>query len=169
MILDRYKISQAAREKAEAAAFGEDFQGTITGKRGRLIGALGEELCLGIFPEATRVNNYDYDLLLDGSRIDVKTIEFSVDPKHYKQMIGLSVNRAEQRIAPCDYYFFCGISKDLSYGLVYGFMYYRDFYESCIHKKIGDSKAGGGVFKAECWQAWVPHLNPINSFLKRYK
>ena len=58
-----------AREKASTVGI---LQGSITGGTSNVVGAIGEIIVADSI-EAEQMNTYDYDLVKDGMRIDVKT------------------------------------------------------------------------------------------------
>ena len=58
-----------AREKASSVGI---LQGSITGGTRNVIGAIGEVIVADSI-NADEISTYDYDLVKDGKRIDVKT------------------------------------------------------------------------------------------------
>ena len=65
-----------AREKASTVGI---LQGSITGGTSNVVGAIGE-LVVADSINAKQINTYDYDLVKDGMRIDVKTKRCNTKP-----------------------------------------------------------------------------------------
>ena len=65
-----------AREKASTVGI---LQGSITGGTSNVVGAIGE-LVVADSINAKQINTYDYDLVKDGKRIDVKTKRCNTKP-----------------------------------------------------------------------------------------
>ena len=68
-----------AREKASTVGI---LQGSITGGTSNVVGAIGEIIVADSI-EAEQMNTYDYDLVKDGMRIDVKTKRCNSKPKPF--------------------------------------------------------------------------------------
>ena len=69
-----------ARAKKKAATVG-NLQGSITGSLSHVVGAIGEVIVADAI-NGTHSNTYDYDLVRDGERIDVKTKRCNTRPFH---------------------------------------------------------------------------------------
>ena len=83
-IVDRSKDKPELIERAKkkTATVGV-LQGSITGSASHVVGAIGE-LIVADLTGATEANTHDYDLVLDGKRIDVKTKKrCNTPPKTY--------------------------------------------------------------------------------------
>jgi len=65
-----------AREKASQMGI---LQGSITGGSSNVVGAIGE-IVVADSIKAKETNTYDYDLVKDGLRIDVKTKRCNTKP-----------------------------------------------------------------------------------------
>ena len=80
------KITDNQLKRAEAH-YGElkdkILNGSITKGQGNIYGALGEIIVHDLYQKVYDVkfeNNYDYDLVIDGDRVDVKTKRTTVKP-----------------------------------------------------------------------------------------
>ena len=125
---------------------------SITKGRGNVIGFLGEIIVakeLGI----TLDNTYDYDLIFNNKKIDVKSKKVSSAPRDYYECSVAALNTRQK----CDLYAFTRIKNDLSEGWILG----------CLEKKkyLSDSKflKKGSIDPDNNWKVLTDCYNlPIN-------
>lgn len=154
-------VSQAMYDSAEKLAKAQGvLKGSIRRGAGNIYGYLGEELFLKQYPNSERVNTMDYDFILNGLKIDVKTKMTTVEPlPEYEG----SVTKMSKKQA-CDIYFFCRVHKDTRKGWVIGWEYAEKFFKKAYLKKKGDKdKSNGNVCKRTCWNIFYYDLKPLTA------
>ncbi len=130
--------------------------------RGQFAGVIGEcavgryFLDTGIDFDYDARESYDYDFVVNGYRIDVKS-KYSVgDPKpHYTVRIP-----EYQRNQDCDLYIFTYVTD--SKVTVLGYMNKDDFWETASCAKAGD-KADGFTERVDCHYIEIENLHPIEN------
>lgn len=146
------------RAKKKTATVGV-LQGSITGSASHVVGAIGE-LIVADLTGATEANTHDYDLVLDGRRIDVKTKRCNTPPKtHYDCSVAAHGSKQD-----CDSYVFVRIKIDGTRAWVLGEIDKRDFYKNATHHRRGDVDPDNGfVFKADCYNLAISELQDIET------
>lgn len=122
-------------------------------------GALGEVIVADHFKErdVNTESTYDYDLIVDGYKIDVKSKQTNVKPlPHYLATVA-SFNTTQD----CDFYLFTRITKDLSKGWILGYIKPSEFYRLADFVNKGDLDVNGWEFKADCYNLKIKDLNPL--------
>ena len=145
-----------ARAKKKAATVG-NLQGSITGSLSHVVGAIGEIIVADAIG-ANESNTYDYDLVRDGERIDVKTKRCNTRPfPHYD--CSVAAHGANQN---CDSYIFVRILTDTSRAWILGSIPKQDFYTKATKYKRGDiDPANGFTFKADCYNLHISELSDV--------
>ena len=145
-----------ARAKKKAATVG-NLQGSITGSLSHVVGAIGEIIVADAIG-ANESNTYDYDLVRDGERIDVKTKRCNTRPfPHYD--CSVAAHGANQN---CDSYIFVRILTDTSRAWILGSIPKQDFYTKATKYKRGDiDPANGFIFKADCYNLPISELSDV--------
>ena len=145
-----------ARAKKKAATVG-NLQGSITGSLSHVVGAIGEIIVADAIG-ANESNTYDYDLVSDGERIDVKTKRCNTRPfPHYD--CSVAAHGANQN---CDSYIFVRILTDTSRAWILGSIPKQDFYTKATKYKRGDiDPANGFTFKADCYNLPISELSDV--------
>tara|TARA_R100001530_G_scaffold120792_1_gene88105 strand:- start:49 stop:540 length:492 start_codon:yes stop_codon:yes gene_type:complete len=88
---------------------------SITRGEGNVIGFLGEILVANHL-DITLDNTYDYDLIFNGKKIDVKSKKVSSSPRGHYECSVAALNTKQK----CDLYVFTRIKNDLSEGWILG-------------------------------------------------
>ena len=142
------------RAKKKTATVGV-LQGSITGSGSHVVGAIGE-LIVADLTGATEANTHDYDLILDGKRIDVKTKRCNTRPfPHYDCTIPAHGTKQD-----CDSYVFVRIKIDGSKAWILGEIDKRAFYRNAKFYRRGDIDPDNGfVFKADCYNLPIKELS----------
>ena len=145
-----------SRAKKKAAQVG-NLQGSITGSRSHVVGAIGEVIVADL-TGASEANTYDYDLVRDGERIDVKTKRCNTRPfPHYD--CSVAAHGTNQN---CDSYVFVRILTDTSRAWILGSIPKPDFYTRATKYKRGDvDPANGFIFKADCYNLPISELSDV--------
>ena len=145
-----------ARAKKKAATVG-NLQGSITGSLSHVVGAIGEIIVADAIG-ANESNTYDYDLVRDGERIDVKTKRCNTRPfPHYD--CSVAAHGTHQN---CDSYVFVRILTDTSRAWILGSIPKPDFYTRATKYKRGDiDPTNGFTFKADCYNLPISELSDV--------
>ena len=156
MIQVKITPSIISRAKKKAATVG-NLQGSITGSLSHVVGAIGEIIVADIIG-ANESNTYDYDLVRDGERIDVKTKRCNTRPfPHYD--CSVAAHGTNQN---CDSYVFVRILTDTSRAWILGSIPKPDFYTRATKYKRGDvDPANGFTFKADCYNLPISELSDV--------
>lgn len=135
MIFNRIKITPEQIKRAkERYEFGE-LNNSVTNGDGNITGALGEILLIDRFGEdVIDTSTYEYDLLIKGKKIEVKTKRqrFYPEPYHYVNFFDFNPNQQ------CDWYCFVIVDYELKNGWIVGWKSKEDFIKESIFKKKGD-------------------------------
>ena len=156
MIQIKITPSIISRAKKKAATVG-NLQGSITGSLSHVVGAIGEIIVADAMG-ANESNTYDYDLVRDGERIDVKTKRCNTRPfPHYD--CSVAAHGTNQN---CDSYVFVRILTDTSRAWILGSIPKQDFYTKATKYKRGDvDPANGFTFKADCYNLPISELSDV--------
>ena len=156
MIQVKITPSIISRAKKKAATVG-NLQGSITGSLSHVVGAIGEIIVADVMG-ADESNTYDYDLMRDGERIDVKTKRCNTRPfPHYD--CSVAAHGTNQN---CDSYVFVRILTDTSRAWILGSIPKPDFYTRATKYKRGDvDPANGFIFKADCYNLPISELSDV--------
>ena len=156
MIQVKITPSIISRAKKKAATVG-NLQGSITGSLSHVVGAIGEIIVADVMG-ADESNTYDYDLVRDGERIDVKTKRCNTRPfPHYD--CSVAAHGTNQN---CDSYVFVRILTDTSRAWILGSIPKQDFYTKATKYKRGDiDPANGFTFKADCYNLPISELSDV--------
>lgn len=138
------EIVTKARDKASEMG---ELKNSITGGDGNIAGFIGEFLVAEMIG-ATVCNTYDYDLLLDGERIDVKTKRTNYPPKpHYE--CSIAAFNTKQK---CDCYYFVRVKNDFSKAWILGSYGKEDYFKDAKFYRKGDKdQSNNFTFKADCY------------------
>ena len=144
-----------AREKASSVGI---LQGSITGGTRNVIGAIGEVIVADSI-NADEISTYDYDLVKDGKRIDVKTKRCNTKPlPNYDCSVALHGTKQD-----CDAYVFVRILTDMSKAWILGGISKQNFYKEATLYRKGDIDYNNGyTFKADCYNLQISQLSPCH-------
>ena len=140
-----------AREKAIEVG---RLNNSILNGGGNLAGFIGEQIVLFVLG-GDWLNTYEYDLVINGKKVDVKTKQTSVVPlPHYE--CSITEYNAKQ---DCDYYAFTRVKKDFSVGWYLGAMKKTDyFYEAKYLKKGEVDPSNNYTVRATCYNLAIDKL-----------
>lgn len=131
---------------------------SVTKGDGNIAGALGEIVVRDAY-KGLHANTYDYDVILGGNTVDVKTKRLaSWRTPNRLWNLNVSDYNAKQN---CDYYCFVGVTYDLSAVYIFGFITKGDFIKkSRFHRRGEVDPNGDGVwtFKCDCHNIQVKDL-----------
>jgi len=135
---------------------------SVTKGDGNIGGALGEIVVmerLGKKYHVENVSTFDYDLIVNGFKIDVKTKRFSekFTPNSNWNLNIFDFNTTQG----CDYYLFVGVAEDYSVAYLYGLIKKDLFYEKAIFGKKGEACSRGNgewKYKGDCYNIKISEL-----------
>ena len=152
----QYKITNDIIDKASTLYEFNNLNGSITEGKSQIFGAIGEMLIFNHFnDECIFESTYDYDMIVKGYKVDVKTKKVNTYPQdfHYASVSSFNTNQK------CDYYFFCRVLSDMSLGYMCGYILKTEFYDKAVFKKKGDKDWNGWEFKDDCYNLRLDELH----------
>ena len=155
-------ISEEQIERAKKLYSFKVLKGSITKGEGNLRGALGEIIVFDIFTdkgsEVNKKSTFDYDLIIDGHKIDVKTKATNYKPI---DSFNCSIPAAQKR-QKCDYYFFTYITYDYKKCYLAGYKSKESFFKESTFAKEGEIDFGNWKYKSDCYNLRMKNLNKFN-------
>tara|TARA_R110000765_G_scaffold365901_1_gene456034 strand:- start:116 stop:622 length:507 start_codon:yes stop_codon:yes gene_type:complete len=158
------KITEKDIEKAKQMSIDMGrLNNSITKGKGNIVGFLGELLVanyLGI-----KLNNtYDYDMIFNNTKIDVKSKRVTSPPKEHYECSVAALNTKQE----CDVYVFTRIlpkkfsSSNYSEGWLLGYMDKKDYLTKATFLKKGDvDPSNNWKVKTDCYNLPINKLNSI--------
>lgn len=130
------------------------LKNSITGNKGLLHGLVGE-IIVANYLNADIIGDYDYDLLKNGIRLEVKTKVVTSPPLDHFEVSIANFNIKQQ----CDYYLFTRIMDDFSAGWFLGAMPKNVYLTRSRELKKGTID-GDNKYKvrADCWNFRIDEL-----------
>jgi len=151
---EMYKSAQTISEQ-----YAHKLKNSIRKGKGTLVGCLGEEMVLSLWPEIQRLNTYQFDCIYEGKRLEIKTKERTVPPS---LDFDCSVNRLNG-VQDADYYIFTSVLNTYKKGWVIGYIKTKTFWEESTFYPKGTVDDSNG-FKFHCDTYNMPYRN-----LRRFK
>ncbi len=134
--MERYNITDTHRQKAQKLYDFKALNKSIMRGGCNIIGALGEVMIQDIFVHQDTASTYDYDLIIDNDRIDVKTVKVANKPnKFFNAKIP-----AYQKFQETDYYFFGFVTADLTEYYLAGYIAKEQFFNLAELKRAGETE-----------------------------
>jgi hypothetical protein len=139
---------------------------SFTNGEGNIYGALGEI----IIHDLAKENNlqvdfnstYDYDLIIDGLKVDVKTKRTTVIP-HNDFLCSIAAYNTTQK---CDYYFFVRINENMEDAYLCGYKSKVDFFNEAFFASKGSKDINGWIFKEDCYNLMIEQTNQFDKLLQ---
>tara|TARA_R110002074_G_scaffold172982_1_gene335647 strand:+ start:1178 stop:1672 length:495 start_codon:yes stop_codon:yes gene_type:complete len=160
--MELIKISKEQIERAKKLYPFQELRGSITKGKGNLIGAVGEIIVFDLFTsKGYKVefnSTYDYDLIIDELKVDVKS-----KGTNYKPVNSFNCSiPAAQKKQKCHYYFFTYITYDYKNCYLAGYKSKESFFKEAHFAKKGELDNNGSVkwtFKADCYNLLIQELD----------
>ena len=156
------EITEKQQQEAEVFYDFKCLNNSITKGQSNIYGALGEIVVRDELSKTCTVKSkatYDYDMIIKGAKIDVKTKKVNSFPQgHYLCSIA-SFNITQK----CDYYFFVRIMEDMSLAYLLGYLSKKDFFKKALLYKKGDQDINGFVFKADNYSVEINELRKFEN------
>jgi hypothetical protein len=143
----KLQITESQIERAKKLFSFNKLKNSLRNGEGNLLGAIGEIVAFDYYQGQDKLvihsGDFNFDLLIDGSKIEVKTMEVNATPKEYHEC-NVSLYNAEQ---DCDYYLFLNVDSNHSTAYIKGYVSKQRF------KKIRQLRLKGeknGSFEYTC-------------------
>ncbi len=131
------------------------LKNSIRRGEGSLVAYIGEEIAKTVLKGEIK-DTYDYDIVYQNVRVDVKTKERTVAPKPYYECSVADFNTRQN----CDEYAFVSVLNTLKEAWYLGKISKLDFYKKAIfHRKGEVDPANNFTFKADCYNIPISSLN----------
>jgi hypothetical protein len=143
-----------AAAKQKALDMGR-LNNSILSGTGNMAGFVGEQIALSVL-KGEWSNTYDYDILVDGYRVDVKTKQTTVKPKPFYECSVANYNTRQL----CDVYAFVRVLKDLSKGWYLGSIKKQDYFSKAVYLRKGDiDPSNNFTVRADCYNLRIQELD----------
>jgi len=154
--MKKFIISDNALERVkDRAAKLPLLNNSIRQGMGSLVAYIGEEVAKNVLNGEIK-DTYDYDIVYQGTKVDVKTKERTVAPKAYYECSVADFNTRQD----CDEYAFVSVLHTLKEAWYLGKISKRDFYNQAVfHRKGEVDPANNFTFKADCYNIPINLLN----------
>lgn len=134
---------------------------SITEGESQIYGALGEVMVMDFLRSLNKpvnyIGSYDYDLEINGKKIDVKTIKTDKEPTNDFNANISAFNTRQQT----DFYLWCSVAESMKYGYIIGYLEKDEFYRLAELKKKGEIDFGSWVFKSDTYTTKVKNIKKI--------
>ena len=139
------------------------LNGSISKGKSNIYGAIGEMVVAEYFASkglnVDFTSTYDYDLIIEGYKIDVKSKQTKVIPQDFYLCSISSFNTRQN----CDFYFFTRVNKFLKWCYILGYKRKLDFYSEATFSNKGDLDINGWPFKGDCWNLKISGLSEFKT------
>lgn len=148
-MLNEILITDEQRKRAEELYDFKVLNGSVTQGKGNKIGAIGEIIVWDRYEKlANYVGSYDYDMLIKGVKVDVKTKAQNIPPATHHTYNIFAFNTRQK----CDYYCFVVVLNDLTKAWIVGWKKKEDFIKEAKFRKKGEvDDVGGHIFPSDCY------------------
>jgi hypothetical protein len=127
---------------------------SILSGKGNFAGFLGQEMFLKQFG-GVPANDYDFDIVYNGKRIEIKTKNTTVTPRDYYMCSVAAYNTAQDS----DYYAFCRVKVSDNIGWICGFYPKNKYFIDATFLKQGDYDPDNDYYvRADCWNLPISKL-----------
>ena len=154
--MKKFIISQNALRRARARAEKLPLlNNSIRRGEGSLVAYIGEEVAKNVLNGQIK-DTYDYDIVYQDTKVDVKTKERTVAPKPYYECSVADFNTKQD----CDEYAFVSVLNTLKEAWYLGKISKPDFYKKAVfHRKGEIDPSNNFTFKADCYNIPISLLN----------
>lgn len=127
-----------------------------------VIGYLGE-IVVRESIAAEEADTYDFDLIKNGFKIDVKSKMCSTEPQQNFECSIAAYNTKQE----CDYYIFVRVLKDLSSAWICGTIKKQDYFDTAKFYKAGyTDESNGMTFKVDTYNLPIWKLKSLDKSIK---
>ena len=155
-------ITEQHIEEAEKLYCFNKLKNSITEGKSEIYGAIGEVISLGFFQAhcetVNYVGSYDYDLIVNGKKVDIKTKKVNNPPQPNHNATIPAVNTKQQT----DIYFFVYVLSDKSKAFLVGWLNKESFFEVAELKKEGEFDGKTSFqYRADTYSTTLSKLNRV--------
>ena len=151
-------ITQQQRELAKTFYPFDVLNGSVTKGKSKIYGAMGEIvakdyfLCKGLSVDDNAT--YDYDMIVNGYKIDIKTKRINTlpEPSHNASIPAWNIKQK------CNFYLFMNVMMDLSKAFILGYKAKDAFYRQATFNQKGEEDHSGWCYKTDCYNIKVDRL-----------
>ena len=132
---------------------------SITKGEGNIHGFLGEIITAN-FLSVSRFNTYDYDIVFNNIKIDVKTKKVNTPPRNYYECSIANLNTKQK----CDVYVFTRILNDMTKGWLLGYINKKDYFEKATFLRKGSiDPSNNWKVLTDCYNLPINKLKDIDN------
>lgn len=137
----------------------DNLNNSITKGKSQIYGAIGEI----VVAEYYKTNNiptkicgdYNYDLIINGQKVDIKTKRTTVPPQDHYNCSVTDYNPDQE----CDYYYFVRVMQDFSKAFLLGYVSKENFYKKATFNKKGEMDTDQFSYRCDCYNLKISELN----------
>jgi hypothetical protein len=148
------------RAQVRAAEMGV-LKNSILAGQGSIAGFLGEDLFAAAFPASIARQSFDYDLIFDGHRVEVKSVQTEVVPMRHFQAHVAAYNTRQD----ADIYVFARICLSMARGWLMGWIWKKDWLKKARFAAAGDTD-GTWVYPCDCFNL---RYDELTEFTKNFE
>ena len=154
--MKKFIISNSAIKRVKARAEKLPLlNNSIRKGEGSLVAYIGEEIVKNVLNGEIK-DTYDYDIIYQGTKVDVKSKERTVAPKAYYECSVADFNTKQE----CDEYAFVSVLNTLKEAWYLGKISKIDFYKNATFHRKGEVDPNNNfTFKADCYNIPINLLN----------
>ena len=132
---------------------------SITKGEGNIHGFLGEIITANLLSVST-FNTYDYDIVFNNIKIDVKTKKVNTPPRNYYECSIANLNTKQK----CDVYVFTRILNDMTKGWLLGYINKKDYFEKATFLRKGSiDPSNNWKVLTDCYNLPINKLKDIDN------
>lgn len=149
--------TQEQRDRAATLYDFHNIKNSITKGKSELWGALGEVIIIDLYD--TKYEGLpDYDCIINGHKIDVKTKKTTVRPRpdYNCSIVGTSVHQK------CDFYFFLRVNTNEPVAYLMGYMSRKEFLTKAEFNLRGEAETKIFDFTEDCFNLPMSEMNPFS-------
>lgn len=134
------------------------LKNSITAGKGNVHGFLGEIITAN-FLKVNIANTYDYDIIFNSIKIDVKTKRVNTPPRDHYECSIADLNTKQK----CDVYVFTRILNDMTKGWLLGYINKKEYFEKANFLKKGSiDPSNNWKVSTDCYNLAIHQLEDID-------
>ena len=158
-------VSEDIKKAKQLSSEMGTLKNSITKGQGNVHGFLGE-IITSKFLSSSLDNTYNYDIVHNSLKIDVKTKRVTTPPKEHYECSVAALNTKQA----CDIYVFTRVLKDMTKGWILGWLNKEDYFNSAIFLKKGQvDPSNNWKVLTDCYNLPIHKLNNIEDLIDERK
>ena len=158
----KLEISKEQFKRAEELYDFKELKNSITKGQSNIFGAIGEIMVFDFFTvKGVDVNfgsTYDYDMIIDGHKVDVKCKATNYEPKDYFNC-SIAASNTRQK---CDFYFFTFVTYDYKQCYLAGYKSKELFFKQATFANKGEIDHSNWEFRADGYHLRMSNLTKFS-------